>query len=64
HDKIAKALARTAALDAAAISIQTDDGSVTLTGKVHSWSERKLVEDAAWSAPGVTEVNDKLSIGV
>jgi osmotically-inducible protein OsmY len=64
RDKIAKALARTAALDAAAISIQTDDGSVTLRGKVHSWSERKLVEDAAWSAPGVTEVNDKLSIGV
>jgi len=64
HDKIAKALARTAALDAAAISIQTDDGSVTLRGKVHSWSERRLVEDAAWSAPGVTEVNDKLTIGV
>jgi osmotically-inducible protein OsmY len=64
RDKIAKALARTAALDAAAISIQTDDGSVTLTGKVHSWSERRLVEDAAWSAPGVTEVNDKLTIGV
>jgi osmotically-inducible protein OsmY len=62
--KIAKALARTAALDAAAISIQTDDGSVTLKGKVHSWSERRLVEDAAWSAPGVTEVNDKLTIGV
>jgi osmotically-inducible protein OsmY len=64
RDKIAKALARTAALDAAAISIQTDDGSVTLKGKVHSWSERRLVEDAAWSAPGVTEVNDKLTIGV
>jgi osmotically-inducible protein OsmY len=63
HDKIAKALARTAALDAAAISIQTDDGNVTLRGKVHSWSERKLVEDAAWSAPGVTEVTDKLTIG-
>ena len=64
RDKIAKALARTAALDAAAISIQTDDGSVTLSGKVHSWIERKLVEDAAWSAPGVTEVTDKLTIGV
>ncbi|MEK6192132.1 MAG: hypothetical protein AABM41_07390 [Chloroflexota bacterium] len=30
---------------------------------MQSWSERKLVEDAAWSAPGVTQVNDKLSIG-
>jgi osmotically-inducible protein OsmY len=64
RDKIAKALARTAALDAAAISIQTDDGSVTLSGKVHSWIERKLVEDAVWSAPGVTVVTDKLTIGV
>lgn len=64
RDKIAKALARTAALDAAAISIQTDDGHVTLSGKVHSWGERRLVEDAAWSAPGVSEVDDKLSIGV
>jgi osmotically-inducible protein OsmY len=64
RDKIAKALARTAALDAAAISIQTDDGHVTLKGKVHSWSERKLVEDAAWSAPGVTQVSDRLAIGV
>jgi osmotically-inducible protein OsmY len=62
--KIAKALARTAALDAAAISIQTDDGNVTLRGKVHSLSERRLVEDAAWSAPGVTEVNDRLTVGV
>ena len=63
REKIAKALARTAALDAAGISIQTDDGDVTLTGKVPSWSERNLVEDAAWSVPGVTEVNDKLGIG-
>ena len=62
--KIAKALARTAALDAAGISIQTDNGTVTLNGKVPSWSERNLVEDAAWSVPGVTEVTDKLSIGV
>lgn len=64
RDNIAKALGRTAALDAAAISIQTDDGHVTLNGKVHSWSERKLVEDAAWSAPGVTQVSDRLTVGV
>ena len=51
-------------LDAAGISIQTDNGTVTLTGKVPSWSERNLVEDAAWSVPGVAEVNDKLTIGV
>ena len=62
RDKIAKALARTAALDAAAISIVTNDGHVTLSGKVHSWGERTRVEDAAWSAPGVTQVTDKLII--
>ena len=64
REKIAKALARTAALDAAGISIQTHDSKVTLSGKVHSWSERKLVENAAWSVPGVTEVNDKLALSV
>ena len=64
RDRIRQALTRTAALDAAAISIVTDNGSVTLTGKVHSWSERKQVEDAAWSAPGVTRVTDKLTIAV
>lgn len=64
REKIAKALARTAELDAAGVAIQTDNGTVTLTGKVPSWSERNLVEGAAWSAAGVTEVNDKLSIGV
>ena len=64
REKIAKALARTAVLDAAGISIRAELGHVTLSGKLHSWTERNLVEDAAWSVPGVTEVSDKLSIGV
>lgn len=36
---------------------------VVLEGKVHSWSERYKVENAAWSAPGVKAVVDHLQVG-
>jgi osmotically-inducible protein OsmY len=42
------------------IGIEADGGSVTLKGKVHDWYERELIERAAWSVPGVTEVRDRL----
>ena len=60
--KIESTLARHASLDAKAITVKTHDGTVTLEGTVHSWAERNAVEDAAWSAPGVTEVEDRLVV--
>jgi osmotically-inducible protein OsmY len=33
---------------------------VKLSGRVHGWNERKLAENAAWSAPGVTRVEDEI----
>jgi osmotically-inducible protein OsmY len=62
REKIKRALERTVDTEAAAIGITVDGGRVTLSGDVHSWSERTAAERAAWSAPGVTQVTDHLSI--
>jgi osmotically-inducible protein OsmY len=62
--RIEGALERHAELDAKQISVEATDGKVTLRGKVRSWSERMDAESAAWSAPGVTKVNDELMVQV
>ena len=38
-----------------------DSGRVILEGDVRDWQERNAVEDAAWSAPGVRWVEDRLN---
>ena len=53
---------RNAELEALSISVHTEGGKVVLTGKVRAWYERDLAEQAAWSAPGVTAVEDHLTI--
>ena len=63
RDKIKAALKRNAQIEADNITVTTDGGKVTLTGKVDTWGEDNIVVDTAWSAPGVTEVVDKLAIG-
>ncbi len=61
-DKIENALRRSAELDASQITVQVDGGKVTLGGKVRAWFERGLAEQAAWAAPGVTEVSDHIQV--
>lgn len=61
-DRIVSAFKRQADLDAAAVTVITDGGTVKLSGKVHAWNERSIAERAAWSAPGVTRVEDHLTV--
>jgi osmotically-inducible protein OsmY len=59
---IEKALKRSAKLDAKGISVSTNDGTVKLAGTVTSWAEHDDALAAAWSAPGVTKVEDLLTV--
>ena len=62
--KIKVALRRSADLVADHISVETRDGAITLRGSVRSFAERRDAERAAWGAPGVKEVDDRLAIGL
>jgi osmotically-inducible protein OsmY len=60
--KIEEAFKRNAEVDANRITVETHDGEVVLKGTVHSWVEREEAERAAWAAPGVHKVDDRISI--
>ena len=61
--KIDAALKRHAEVEAKAIRVSVQNGNkVVLEGAVDTWSERRAVEDAAWSVPGVASVEDRLMI--
>ena len=63
-EKIEKALQRSAALDALQVAVQTEGSRVVLTGKVQAWYEREIAEHAAWSAPGVSEVQNYVTVAL
>jgi osmotically-inducible protein OsmY len=60
--RIEQALRRHAQVEANTVRVTVENCMVTLEGTVDSWSEREAVEKAAWSAPGVTFVDDRLTI--
>jgi osmotically-inducible protein OsmY len=60
--KIEEALKQSAEVDARRINVTVADGTVTLSGNVHSWSERDEARRAAWAAPGVKAVNDRIAV--
>jgi osmotically-inducible protein OsmY len=59
---IKKAMKRDAKLDAENIDVETVNGTAILTGTVRSWAEHDSAVQAAWAAPGVTDVEDRLDI--
>ena len=61
--KIEEALKRNAEIDASHITVEATGRTVTLRGSVQSWSEREGAERAAFWAPGVTKVDNRIIIG-
>jgi len=59
---IEKALVRSAETDAQGISVEVDGSKVILKGTVRSWAERREAERAAWAAPGVLSVDNRIAI--
>ena len=60
--QIKSAFRRNAEFEAENIVVTADGRTVTLTGQVSSYYERTLAAETAWSAPGVTQVHELLTV--
>ncbi|HEY6327892.1 MAG TPA: BON domain-containing protein [Blastocatellia bacterium] len=60
--KIEDALRRCADVDYRRIAVEADGSSVKLSGSVRSWSQRQAAESIAWAAPGVSIVDNHITI--
>ena len=63
-ESVLAALQRQATTDAKSIQIETSGGKVTLTGHASSWQSIEDAANAAWAAPGVTEVVDQVKMSM
>jgi osmotically-inducible protein OsmY len=62
--KIENALVRNAETDAGRITVEVSGSKVILRGTVRAWAEKEAAERAAWQAPGVTEVDNRITISL
>lgn len=63
-EKVEAALQRQATADTKSIHVETSGGKVTLTGHASSWQSAEDAANAAWAAPGVTEVVDRITVSM
>jgi len=59
---IERALIRNAETDAKRITVEVQGSKVILRGTVRSYAEKQAAADTAWSAPGVTEVDNRIVV--
>ena len=62
--QVEQALVRSALMDAERITVEVDGSKVILKGTVRAWAERQEAERAAWKAPGITLVDNRLTVGL
>jgi osmotically-inducible protein OsmY len=62
--KIQDALVRNAQLDAGRITVEVQGSRAILKGTVRSWAEKEEAERTAWSAPGIADVDNRITVEI
>ncbi|HTU42547.1 MAG TPA: BON domain-containing protein [Candidatus Aquilonibacter sp.] len=62
--KIEDALVRNAEVDANRIAVEVQGSKAILKGTVRAWAEKEEAERVAWSAPGITSVENRIAVEI
>ncbi|MFY9791446.1 MAG: BON domain-containing protein [Candidatus Sulfotelmatobacter sp.] len=62
--KIEDALVRNAEVDANRIAVDVQGSKAILKGTVRAWAEKEEAERVAWSAPGITSVENRITVEI